>query len=214
MSLTRLKLNHRIASIAVLICLWCWSYAQAQTVTVQSQGATERAATATTEGVATAVSAKEQKVKAAYLYNFSRYFEWPANAFENVEEPFVIGVLGTDPLGKQLDRLAAKKTVRKRKIEVHRFMTVDQYKDCQVLFVTRTVTDEQFQQALEKANVDHVLVVSEQPPLTRDGSSVRIFIDDLGKVGFEIDVEVVNARSLQVSAKLLKLARASSASKK
>ena len=155
------------------------------------------------------VSAKEQKVKAAYIYNFSRYFEWPAKVFDDTSKPFVIGVLGADPLGNQLDRLAAKKTVRKRKIEIHRFNSIDQYKDCQMLFVTRSVSEEQFQLALARANVEHVLVVSERPPDTRHGSSVQIFIDHTGKVGFEIDVDVVSARKIHVSAKLLKLANVS-----
>lgn len=160
------------------------------------------------------VTPKEQKVKAAYIYNFSRYFEWPEKTFENEGDPFIIGVLGTDPLGNQLDRLANKKSVRNRKIVIHRFESVSDYRDCQMLFVTRSVSDEQFKLALEQANNDHVLVVSEKPPETRQGSSVQIFIDPDGKVGFEIDVGVVNARSLQVSAKLLKLASVSDSTAK
>lgn len=162
------------------------------------------------ENLLPAPSPKEQKVKAAYIYNFSRYFEWPTVAFDNTDEPFVIGVLGSDPLGNQLDRLAAKKKVRKRKIVIHRFESLQQYRECQMLFVTRSVSDELFREALERANDEHVLVVSERPPETREGSSVQIFIDPTGKVGFEIDVDVVNARKIQVSAKLLKLASVSS----
>lgn len=158
------------------------------------------------------VTPKEQKVKAAYIYNFSRYFEWPEKTFDTVDDPFVIGVLGSDPLGNQLDRLANKKSVRNRKIVINRFETVEEYEACQMLFVTRSVSDEQFKLALEQANNDHVLVVSEKPPETRQGSSVQIYIDSTGKVGFEIDVGVVNARSLQVSAKLLKLASVSDSS--
>jgi hypothetical protein len=78
-----------------------------------------------------------------------------------------------------------------------------------MLFVTRSVSEEQFQLALARANVEHVLVVSERPPDTRHGSSVQIFIDHTGKVGFEIDVDVVSARKIHVSAKLLKLANVS-----
>lgn len=158
------------------------------------------------------VTPKEQKVKAAYIYNFSRYFEWPETSFTGEADPFVIGVLGNDPLGNQLDRLASKKTVRNRKIVIHRFQEVKDYQECQMLFVTRTVSDDEFQLALERANEDHVLVVSEKPPETRQGSSVQIYIDQAGKVGFEIDVGVVNARRLQVSAKLLKLASVSDSS--
>ena len=189
------------------------SHVWGQSVGIESQTEVNSSAEATPTTVAVA-SIKEQKVKAAYLYNFSRYFEWPANTFDDVQEPFVIGVLGADPLGNQLDRLAAKKTVRKRKIEIQRFLSTEQLDDCHVLFVTRSVSDEQFQEALTVANASHVLVVSERPPETRVGSSIQIFVDEAGKIGFEIDVEVVNALSLQVSAKLLKLARVPSQSKK
>ena len=168
--------------------------------------ATAEAALPKVEAEIPAPSPKEQKVKAAYIYNFSRYFEWPAVTPEDVKKPFVIGVLGSDPLGNQLDRLAAKKKVRNRKIVIHRFESLDQYRECQMLFVTRSVSDDLFQDALERANDEPVLVVSERPPETREGSSVQIFIDPAGKIGFEIDVDVVNARQLQVSAKLLKLA--------
>ena len=179
-------------------------------VTSQVMGQETPAAPA--ENTEPQVTPKEQKVKAAYIYNFSRYFEWPEQTFENDDAPFVIGVLGTDPLGNQLDRLANKKSVRNRKIVINRYQNVEDYEPCQMLFVTRSVSDEQFKLALEQANNDHVLVVSEKPPETRQGSSVQIFIDPNGKVGFEIDVGVVNARSLQVSAKLLKLASVSDSS--
>lgn len=195
----------------------CTNQLLAQSISNQSpveRSTTAVSTTPSSDTIATVASAKEQKVKAAYLYNFSRYFEWPASTFANAQDPFVIGVLGSDPLGSQLDRLAAKKTVRKRKIEIRRFLSAEKLEECHVLFVTRSVSDEQFQKALTVANSKHVLVVSERPPETRVGSSIQIFVDDVGKIGFEIDVEVVNARKLQVSAKLLKLARVPSAGKK
>lgn len=151
----------------------------------------------------------EQKVKAAYLYNFSRYFDWPDEAFGGPNEPFVIGVLGKDPLGHQLDKLAKKKSVKNRKIIIKRFATMDDFQSCHLLFVSRSVTDEQFQVSIERTRLTSILVVSERPVEDSQGSAVQLFVDETDTVGFEIDVDIVNARSLQVSAKLLKLARVS-----
>lgn len=152
----------------------------------------------------------EQKVKAAYLYHFCRYFEWPADEFSDPAQPFVIGVFGDDPLGPQLDKLAKKKSVKNRKIKVVRFETVDQFQPCQLLFVTRTITNDQFAEALKITEATSTLVVSERSIPTSQGSAVHLYVDETDTVGFEIDIDIVNDKNLRVSAKLLKLARASS----
>ena len=64
---------------------------------------------------------KVRKVKAAYLYNFTKFVKWPDKAFENDEAPFVIGVLGKDPFGPILDNTVKGKKVAKRPIKTRRF---------------------------------------------------------------------------------------------
>lgn len=156
----------------------------------------------------------EQKVKAAYLYNFSRYFDWPTDAFDDAQGHFVIGVLGKDPLGRQLDKLAQKKKIKNRKIVIQRFDSIEQLQSCHLLFITSSVTNDEFQAAIDKTKQASILVVSEHPWTKAKGSSIHLFVDQADTVGFAIDIDVVNSQKLQVSAKLLKLARVSETSAK
>ena len=61
---------------------------------------------------------REYKLKAVYLYRFATYTKWPKRAFRNANSPFVIGVLGPDPVGNDLRKIAKVKTIDGRKIEI------------------------------------------------------------------------------------------------
>src|SRR5262245_47563915 len=71
---------------------------------------------------------REYEIKAAYLYNFGLYVQWPPGAVPNDQDQFVIGVLGKDPFDTNLDRLASVKKVEGRKIVVYRFKSMADYK--------------------------------------------------------------------------------------
>ncbi|MGA2258758.1 MAG: YfiR family protein, partial [Thermoguttaceae bacterium] len=86
----------------------------------------------------------EYFVKAAFLYHFGRYVEWPENTFRRATDPFVIGIVGEDSFDGALDRVAAKKTIQDRQIVVRRFASPDQYKQpCHILFVSRSLSQDQ-----------------------------------------------------------------------
>jgi hypothetical protein len=146
---------------------------------------------------------KEYKLRVAYLYNFSHYFDWPAEAFVTADEPFVIGVLGDDPFGDTLNKLTGKRFGKQRKIVVRRFSSWEQCDPCHMLYVSRS------EQELPGAETGMrpLLIVSEFDAGKRLGSMVRFYRDSNGTIGFEIDLEAVERRSLEVDAKLLKLAR-------
>ncbi len=180
----------------------------AQQLTAQSQTTIRAKSSVQSQQSATLL---EQKVKVAYLYNFGRYFEWPAKSLSDSTSTFVIGVLGKNSLGSQLEKLAQKKKIKGKKIEIRHFASADKIQSCHLLFVTRTVTDSEFKAAIKKTKSQSVLVVSERTSAT-SGSSIRLFVDQANTVGFGIDINVVNNKKLQVNAKLLKLARASKTS--
>lgn len=77
----------------------------------------------------------EARVKAAFLYNFTKLVTWPTNAFADSNSPIVIGILGKDTLGAELDQLRGLKSVG-RTIEVARYESTDQATNCQVLFIS------------------------------------------------------------------------------
>ena len=150
---------------------------------------------------------KEQKVKAAYIYNFCKYFNWPEESFKDPNAPIVIGVLGDDTLGNQLDLLAAKKTAKKRKIVIRRFKTMADYQPCHLLFVPTVVGLPDLKGAVKETGDVPLLIVSDGHKPPGHGAAVTFFWKEDNTIGFEIDLNAVNNRKLEVSAKLLKIAR-------
>jgi len=152
-------------------------------------------------------AATEYKVKVAYIYNFSRYIDWPSSAFNRKDSPLIIGVLGEDPFGAAIDRLAGRKKVKRREIVVRRYGTWQDYRSCHVLFVAATSSDELREWAVQSTRGRPVLVIGETAGYAARGAGVNFFIDVNNTVGFEINIDAMGRQKLRVDAKLLKLAR-------
>ena len=80
---------------------------------------------------------REYDLKAAFLYNFAQFVEWPADAFESPDAPFVFGIVGTDPFGNSLDQIVAGETVHGHPIVVRRWATTEEMGPAHVLFISR-----------------------------------------------------------------------------
>src|SRR5450631_1341494 len=85
--------------------------------------------------VTQAQSATEYQVKAAFLFNFAKFVEWPADAFPGAEAALQVCVLGQDPFGHDFQQMIADKTVDGYRIEVIHPSGVPQAKACQIIFV-------------------------------------------------------------------------------
>jgi hypothetical protein len=146
------------------------------------------------------VSATE--VKAAYLYKFAPFVNWPAGAFNGYAGPFTICVVGPDPFGAVLDKVVAGQTVGGKPIVVRRLAKADKDTVCQVLFADGTPA--QVKDALQAVDGQPVLTVT-------DGSSpggVVDFMTDGGTVHFRLDDDAAAQKNLVISSKLLSLATA------
>ena len=77
----------------------------------------------------------EYQVKAVFLFNFAQFVDWPAEAFTSPDAPFVIGILGQDPFGSQLDDVVRGETVNNRTLVVERYRSVAEIRDCNILFI-------------------------------------------------------------------------------
>jgi hypothetical protein len=148
---------------------------------------------------------QEYNVKAAYLYSFGRYVAWPEESISG-GEPFTIGVLGSDPFGGALDRIAERKQVFGKRIVIRRFQDVDDYQPCHILFVPKTVSAQEQTSVMERIGQQPVLLAGEIPGFAERGGTVNFFLSG-GTVRFEINVDAVKQRGLRVDAKLLSLAR-------
>jgi hypothetical protein len=146
----------------------------------------------------------EQNVKAAYLYNFTKYVTWPAGCFESNESPIVIGIVGTDSLGGALDSAVSGKTVDGRRLVVKHYRWNQDLSTCEVLFVP---AGEMGNAALlERIKRKPVLTVGESPGFARRNGIVN-FVIEANRVRFEINASAARDSGITVSSKLLSLAK-------
>ena len=147
----------------------------------------------------------EYLIKAAYLYNFALFVEWPADAFKAANAPLVIGVVGADPFDVALDRTIQNKRINRRPLVVRRLQWGQDLKRCHILFVSSSESAKASDLATRLGGLP-ILIVGETPGFARRGGTINFTIDD-NKVGFEVNVNAAKRSRLNISAKLLNLAR-------
>ena len=154
---------------------------------------------------ACAQDASEYQVKAAFLYQFTRFVEWPDSAFADGNSPFVIGVVGHDPFGSTLDRAVDGKTVNGRGIVIRRYSQIADVQPCHILFVSESDRD-QMSRILARLSNFSTLTVGDCDGFIQHGGIIDFFIED-SRVRFAINPDAANSVGLRVSSKLLQLAR-------
>ncbi|HVR99808.1 MAG TPA: YfiR family protein [Thermoanaerobaculia bacterium] len=144
----------------------------------------------------------EYQVKAAFLYNFTKFVEWPAEAFANERSPIVLCVAGEDRLGRSLEALVRGETVGGRSLVVDR--AAGNYRACHLLFVGQSER-ERFSQVLDGVQGGDVLTVGEAPGFLEAGGLIN-FVMEKGKVRFAIHQAAAERSRLKISSKLMRLA--------
>jgi hypothetical protein len=154
-------------------------------------------------GAAPAQTAAEYAVKAAFLYNFAKFVDWPAAAFPDPNN-LKICVLGADPFGGSLQEVAGEQ-VGGHKLQVVRTDSISKPAGCQILFISRSERDH-IQQILAAVKGSPVLTVGDTQRFADDGVIIN-FILEGSKVRFEINTDSADRAGLRISSKLLQLAR-------
>lgn len=150
-------------------------------------------------------SAREFQVKAAFLFHFAQFVEWPADAFPRGDSPLVIGVVGRgDPFNGALERAVRDKKVADHPIVIAHYDSAAAMGPCHILFVCDDQADS-LDAILQKAG-GGTLTVGDLDAFTERGGLVRFFTED-NKIRFEVNLEVLRRSRLRISAKLLKLAK-------
>jgi hypothetical protein len=149
------------------------------------------------------MSALERQVKAAYLYKFGSYVEWPMAATDSARSDFVIGVTGDDALAAELERLVAGRTMNGRRIVV-RSDERSSLKAPHILFVGRSRLDVLDRWRLSDST--HTLIVTDMPGALRRGSMINFVLVD-GNVRFEISLASAERARLALSSRLLSVAQ-------
>lgn len=146
----------------------------------------------------------EYQVKAAFIFNFAKFIEWPAATFANEKSPLYIGVLGDNPFGADLERFIRDKTINDHPLTMRECPTLEEAKKCHILFISASEKKRlpEIFKTLQGANV---LTVSETDGFTEMGGMVN-FVSEGNKIRFQINDGSAKSAGLKVSAKLLSLA--------
>lgn len=147
---------------------------------------------------------KEYQLKAAFLYNFTKFVEWPSHRFAETNSPIIIGVLGRNPFGEDLEKIVKDRKVNGRDIQVTNITAVAGVKTVHIVFISAG-EEERWGEALASLRNTAVLTVGESASFARMGGMIN-FTLQADKVRFEINQEPADAAGLKFSAQLLKLA--------
>lgn len=155
-------------------------------------------------GGARAQTFQEYEVKAAFLYNITKFVELPEEVFEDAQSPLRICVFGKDPFGESLTALTGKATGT-RKIVVKLSTRLEDNDHCQVLFISESERTS-LPRILKAARAWKVLTVGDMKGFAEAGGMVNMVTSER-KISLEINVDAAESASIKISSKLLKLAR-------
>lgn len=148
--------------------------------------------------------APEYQIKAAFLFNFAKFVDWPPDAFSNAKSPIVIGILGKNVFGHYLADTIRDKAVNNRRFEFKEFTSVNEATNCQILFISPSMKDN-LPAIVKGLHNSSILTVSETDEFIKDGGMINFTIEDT-KIHFQISDEAARKAGLKISSKLLSLA--------
>lgn len=148
--------------------------------------------------------ASEEAVKAAFLYRFLNYVEWPNGTLTNAATPYVIGVVDSEDVADELKKIVAHRKINNRPITLKRLHSGDSLAGLHVLFIGK---DEKSRQAawIKSAQQQPVLVVTETTGALEQGSMINFVLVDR-RVRFEAGLAAIERVHLKVNARMLAIA--------
>jgi hypothetical protein len=152
-----------------------------------------------------AVPPTEHQVKAAFLYNFANFVEWPPDALGPAGAPIKVCVVGVDPFGGALDDAFRGQSVQGRRAEIVRGPSLTALGRCHILFLSQS-EQRRWLELVKEVQGSPTLTGGDGPPLARQGGMVN-FIVEAKRVRFEINKTAAEQAGLRISSKLLSLAR-------
>ncbi|MCP5044085.1 MAG: YfiR family protein [bacterium] len=150
-------------------------------------------------------SLNEDQIKAAYLYNFARYVEWPGAAHSSSDSALQIGVVGGGAVSELLRKTVAGKKVGSRSLRIVDFETPDEGRGSHILFIADEYSGSVLDGAIDQLAGTHVFVVADDEDFAKKGGVANFFISD-SRVRFAINKKAAKNAGLKVSSKLLRLA--------
>jgi len=143
---------------------------------------------------------EEADLKAAFIYNFTKYIDWDSSGANN---NFVIGIIGASPVSGPLREIASGKTVGGKRIIIRNFSSPDEITDCDVLFIPQDLPYP-LETILDKTSKG-TLTISEEDGYAKKGTALNFVIRN-DKLRFEANLRAMLSAGLKASSQLLKLA--------
>lgn len=153
---------------------------------------------------AEAQALREYQIKAAFLYNFLKFVDWPSQALPETSDAITICVFGDDPFGEALDFIKDK-MVRGRRLAIRRLGPVTNLEACHVLFIGAS-EEARVPQVMQSLRGSSVLTVGEMERFAEAGGIIN-FVLEKNKVRFEINLNSAERAGLKLSSQLLSLAK-------
>ena len=141
----------------------------------------------------------EYRLKAAFLYNFALFTDWPSDVGPTLN----LCIYGHDPFGPEIDGLEGK-AVGDRHIAVHRSTTLESLRVCQVVFVAASPAGG-LPRVIASLRDAAVLTVADSPGAVDQGAALNMSVVN-GRITFEANLEAARSAKLNLSSKLLRLA--------
>ena len=150
-------------------------------------------------------TAEEYSVKAAFLFHFAQFIDWPPEAFQDANNPLIYCTLGVDPFHGALETALNGKTIGTRTIRVQHFRALQEIQRCHILFIGTTEKNIS-PPMLASLQDSPVLTVGETDNFAQDGGMIGFCLEQ-NKIRFEINLDAAEHAKLRISSRLLALAK-------
>lgn len=149
------------------------------------------------------LSAQENKVKAAFIYQFTNYIDWPESTDDDYQKPFVIAVFSESPLLNELQELAKVRTIKKRPMQIVLVTDLATLTDAQIILVE---SNSNLLDKILALKTKKSLIISHGDGLATKGAMINFFLEG-DRLRFEINRSAMDAVKIKPSSQLLKLSR-------
>jgi len=146
----------------------------------------------------------EYQIKARYLYNFARFVDWPDQTFLHSDSPFIIGILGEDPFGIDIDKTVEGKKIKNRSFKIKRYKNLESVGFCHILYIG--IEDyKKRKNAIKKLKGKNILTVSDKKNFAHNGGIINFIVKEK-KIRFQINLQAVKESDILISSKILRQA--------
>jgi hypothetical protein len=146
----------------------------------------------------------EYQVKAAFIYNFAKFVQWPPEAFQGRSDPITICLMGQDPFGRLLEDTVANRVIEDRPLIVRHLANITQVAGCQILFIS-SGDDKRPLVSLAAIKTPGVLTIGDSGVSGAEGAIINFRLEG-SKVRFDINMDAADREKLRISSRLLSVA--------